>query len=239
MLGHAGYRVKLVGRNTTALAELQEEIQNDGGMADYMAADLAQDDQRVRVYEWAAQSAEPLSVLINSAGLAWYGYAEELPWPVASEMLAVNVEAVTRLTSLALPMMKNRREGHIINIGSIAGSIPSQGVALYSATKAFLDAFSTALHRELAGSGVHLSVMRVGAVKTPFFERAARQPNGKQVPAERFAISPETVARRILGLIERPRRVVYVPRILRIIPVIELTFGWIMDRIGPRLLQRD
>lgn len=67
-------------------------------------------------------------------------------------MLAVNVESVAHLTALFLPGMLARGSGHIINIGSIAGSLPNQGIALYSGSKAFLDAFTTALHRELRGS---------------------------------------------------------------------------------------
>jgi len=61
--------------------------------------------------------------------------------------------------------MLEKGRGHIINIGSITEGFPNQGVSVYSASKAFLDAFTTALHRETRGTGVHVSVMRLGSVR--------------------------------------------------------------------------
>jgi hypothetical protein len=153
-------------------------------------------------------------------------------------MLAVNITAVAHLTSLFLPQMRRRDKGHIINIGSIAGGFPNQGVALYSASKSFLDAFTTVLHRELRGSHVSISVIRAGPVHTEFFDQAAHLANGSRIPAERFGISPEKVAERIWELIRRPRRVIYVPRALAVTPWIELMFGRVVDRLGPLLLRR-
>jgi short-subunit dehydrogenase len=133
--------------------------------------------------------------------------------------------------------MKRRARGHIINIGSIAGGIPSQGVALYSATKAFVDALTTSLYRELGGTKVKVSVVRSGPVATPFYDRVAEASAGLGIPVEWFAIGPEEVAEGVWRLIRRPTRVVYVPRALRLVPWFELTFGWLMDRAGPMLLK--
>jgi short-subunit dehydrogenase len=82
-----------------------------------------------------------------------------------------------------------------------------------------------------------MSVVRAGAVATPFYKNVAEQPASKNIPIEWLAIQPEIVAQSVLRLIKRPRRVVYVPGWLRIIPWIELSFGWIMDKIGPALLR--
>jgi short-subunit dehydrogenase len=118
-------------------------------------------------------------------------------------------------------------------------SIPSQGVALYSATKSFVDAFTTGLHRELRGTGVRVSVVRAGAVATEFFDRVAGQFDRLQLPLKRWGVKPEVVAERVWGLLKRPVRVAYVPDVLRLVPWIELAFGWLMDRIGPLLLRRQ
>jgi short-subunit dehydrogenase len=237
-LSRAGYAVVLVARNESRLMAAKKEIEHTGGMADYLVADLGLAQQRLRVSEWVLEKSIDLDVLVNNAGFAWYGFAEKLPWNLACDMLAVNVEAVVHLTTLFLPVMKSNRRGHIINISSIAGSIPSQGIALYSATKSFIDSFTTAVHRELTGSGVNISAVRAGAVATPFFEQAANRSAGRTLPARKLAIQPEVVARRIMGLITRPRRVIYVPRILGLVPFVELTMGWLMDRVGPLLLKR-
>jgi short-subunit dehydrogenase len=178
-----------------------------------------------------------VDVLINNAGLGWYGYSEKMPWETARQLIEVNIASLTKLTLMFLSEMKERGEGHIINIGSIAGSIPSQGVALYSATKAFVDALTTSLYRELTGTHVNVSVVRAGAVSTSFYDVASSGPSSPRIPVDWLAIRPEAVADRVWDLIRKPTRIIYVPRILRIVPWIELTLGWLMDRIGPLLLK--
>jgi len=138
-----------------------------------------------------------------------------------------------------LPGMRQRNSGHIINIGSISGCLPSQGIALYGATKAFLDNFTTALHRELAGTGVHISVVRAGPVRTEFGEAALLHKNGLHVPTEKMGTSADKVAERIWSLIRRPRRLIYIPDYLRLVPWLELSFGWVIDQVGPLLLKRQ
>ncbi|MBU2610540.1 MAG: SDR family NAD(P)-dependent oxidoreductase, partial [Chloroflexi bacterium] len=105
-------------------------------------------------------------------------------------------------------------------------------MALYGATKSFLDNFTTALYRELAGKRVHVSVVRAGPVKTEFCETAPQQENGMHVPTERVGVTSEQVAQRIWTLIRHPRRVIYIPGWLRVVPWAELTFGWMIDRAG-------
>jgi hypothetical protein len=75
-------------------------------------------------------------------------------------------------------------------------------------------------------------------VATPFFDEAAAATNGQPIPAKELAIQPDTVARRILALIKRPRRVAFVPGILGFVPWVELLFGWLIDMLGPILLRR-
>jgi short-subunit dehydrogenase len=159
-----------------------------------------------------------------------------MSWKTAWEMLQVNVETVVQFSLSFLRFMRERNTGHIINIGSISGSIPSQGIALYGATKSFLDNFTTALYRELSDTRVHVSVVRAGPVKTEFCETALQQENGMHIPTERVGVTSEQVAQHIWTLIRRPRRVIYVPDWLRVVPWAELTFGWMIDRLGPLLL---
>lgn len=161
-----------------------------------------------------------------------------MPWKTTWEMLQVNVEAVVQLTLGFLGKMRQRDSGHIINVGSISGSIPSQGIALYGATKSFLDNFTTALYRELTGTHVHVSVVCAGSVQTEFGEVALSQENGGHVPTEQVGVTADYVAWRIWELMLRPRRVIYVPGWLRVIPWTELSFGWIIDRTGPLLLRK-
>jgi len=234
-LAAAGLKVVLVARRLERLIHARDDIIGAGGRAEVICSDLTSDAGRRSVFDQVGHA----DVLVNNAGLGWYGYFAEMPWSVARELLQVNVTASAHLTSLFLPEMRARRYGHVINVGSIAGSIPSQGIALYAATKSFLDAFTTSLHRETMGSGVHSSVVRAGPVRTEFYGVAVERRHSLKIPAGRFGISATEVASRIWGLLLRPRRILYVPAWLRIVPWLESTFGWLEDMIGPVLLRRN
>ena len=236
-LAREGFRLAIIARREDRLEMLADQIRMEGGKVISLPIDLADETECSTIVERVRSALGPVDVLVNNAGVGWYGYSDKMPWDLARQMIEVNIASLTKLTLLFLGEMKARGVGHIINIGSIAGSIPSQGVALYSATKAFVDALTTSLYRELTGTDVKISVVRAGAVATAFYDVASSSPSSPRIPVDWLAIRPETVANRVWDLIERPMRIIYVPRILRIVPWIELTLGWLMDRIGPLLLK--
>lgn len=233
-----GLKVILVARRREKLKQLAREISALGSQALVMTADLSILQGAEQLVCDLFQKGFSVDVLVNNAGFGWYGYYADMPWQTAAEMLQVNVSTVIQLTRLLLPGMLERRCGHIINIGSIAGSMPNQGIAVYSASKAFLDAFTTSLHRELRGSGVQISVVRPGPVRTEFFQTACTLPEGSSIPGERFAVSAKRVAGTIVNLLNHPRRVVFVPWFLGVSGWFELAFGGLIDRLGPLLLRR-
>jgi short-subunit dehydrogenase len=236
LAGH-GLHVILAARRLERLIGLKAEIEESGGRVDILPTDLTQEDQRQSLFDKVKATVGHLDILINNAGLGWYGYYSEMPWETAREMLALNVSASMHLTSLFLPGMRKQGTGHIINIGSIAGSFPNQGVAVYSATKSFLDAFTSSIYREIRGSRIHISILRAGPVISEFCDTASTRIGGRHLPTENMGVTSEKVGQRIWDLIRRPRKVMYVPGILRITPWVELTFGWLVDRLGPLLLK--
>ena len=236
-LAREGFHVFLVARRQQRLEKIHDEILDFGGECTIISADLSQKSERERLYQEVTSAPIHIDVLVNNAGFGWYGYFSEMPWSIAEEMISVNIESVAHLTSLFLADMIKRSCGHVINIGSIAGGLPNQGIAVYAGSKAFLDAYSTALFRETRGSGVSVSVMRLGPVKTEFFDQARSLKNGYSVPAERFAISTVRVEQAFKRLLKRPRRAVYVPRWLWISQFVEAVFAPIIDLLGPLLLK--
>lgn len=237
-LARRGLRVVLVARRGDRLLRLADEIRAAGGEALALTADLADEQECRRVVEQTREAYGHVDILVNNAGLGWHGFSNEMPPPTATQMMQVNMAAVVHLTLLLLPEMQARGRGHIINVGSISGSLPSPGAALYSATKSFVDTFSIALQRELRGTGVHISVIRPGAVSTEFFDQVAGQTAALPIPARSLSVRPGTIARRIWALVKKPRRVAYVPRVLWFVPCIEFFLGWLIDRLGPILLRR-
>ncbi len=109
---------------------------------------------------------------------------------------------------------------------------------MYSGSKAFLDAFTTSLHRKLRGSGVHASVMRLGPVNPGLFDQARELENSGSIPAEKLAVGVERVSCVLWRLLSHPHRVVYVPAWLRIFRFAEPVFGNLVDLFGSLLLRR-
>jgi len=237
-LAGEGLRVTLVARRQERLDALAAEIRSRGGQADVLAADLGSESARLEVFERVSQACGCPDVLVNNAGFAYYGFTDRMPWEAARAMLDVNAAAAVHLTRLFLPGMLARRSGHVVNVGSVNGVLPSQGTALYSATKAFLNAFTAALYRELRGSGVEVSVVLPGPVSTELFDASEKIENGFRVPAEAFAISSGSVADCIWSLLRRPRRYAFVPWYWRWTAPAEFFFGWAMDLVGPALLRK-
>jgi hypothetical protein len=231
--------VILVARREDKLKDLTAEICKVGGKASFIPADLTLAEDRQRVHDSIIKRYGHIDVLINNAGIGYYGYAAEMPWRTAFDLIKLNIEALVQLTLMFLSQMEKRRSGHIINISSIAGGLPNQGIALYGGSKAFVDAFTTSLYRELKGSPVHVSTVRPGAVTTEFFDTAqVISTGGRRTPGEGNAVTPEKVACRIFKLLDHPSRVAYVPRIMVLSPLLEILFGWAIDLIGPVLLRR-
>lgn len=233
-----GWRVVLVARRTDRLEALVGEIRAAGGQAECLTADLASPEGRRGLCEQVSARFGTPDLLVNNAGQGWYGYFVEMAPGLPAEMVSLNVLAAVELTRWFLPAMLRRGSGQIIQISSIVGNMPEQGVAIYGGSKAFLDAFTTSLHRELKGSGVQVGMVKPGPVKTEFFAAALHQPNGRVVPGERFAVTPEQVARAVTALVNRPRRVVFVPGLYGVTVWLEVLFAWLIDLLGPLLLKQ-
>ncbi|HOE03031.1 MAG TPA: SDR family NAD(P)-dependent oxidoreductase [Anaerolineaceae bacterium] len=233
-----GVHVILTARRLERLREIEAKIASAGGKATIIQADLSQEDERLRLLDELNQSQLFPDVLVNNAGLAWYGYFHEMPWTISRDIIDLNIAASTHMALLFLPAMVRNKYGFIINIGSIAGKLNEQGIAIYSASKAYLDAFTTCTHRELKHSGVHISVIRAGPVRTEFFDTARKLPNGGAIPAERFAIPSARVAKAVWSAVKFPRKVIYVPFYMFLSPLLEVLFSSFIDLAGPLLLKR-
>ena len=237
-LAAEGLGVILAARRTERLQSLADELRARGGQATALAVDLSEESERQALYDQVTQLSGCPDVLVNNAGFGYYGYTDAMPWEAAHAMIEVNAAAPVHLARLFLPQMLARGSGHIINIGSVNGFMPSQGTAVYSASKAFLGGYTTALYRELAGSGVRVSLVAPGPVATEIFDASEKIENGFRIPAEKGAISPDAVGSCVWSLLRRPRRYAFVPWYWGWTRLAEFYFGWAMDLVGPALLKR-
>jgi short-subunit dehydrogenase len=200
-LAREGASVVATGRDRTALAELAR------GGAHTVAADLAQRADVDRLADEAVEAFGRIDVLINNAGVGWAGSFDELPLDEADRLLQVNVGAPLRLARALLPPMQARGRGWIVNVASIAGHVGVRDEAVYSATKAALIAFSEALRQEVAPSGVGVTVLTPGVVRTTFFEQRGR-PYERSFPRP---VSPQRVAGALVRGLRHERAEVFVP----------------------------
>jgi short-subunit dehydrogenase len=165
----AGSRLVLVARNTAALEKLAEELGRENKIETIvLPADLSLPETPKQIFEKLSAKKITVDVLVNNAGFGAIGVFEHLPPERQVEMIRVNVTALTELTRLFLPGMVAQGRGGILNVGSVAGFLPGPNMAVYYATKAFVQSFSEALAAELKGTGVKTTVLCPGPTPTNF-----------------------------------------------------------------------
>lgn len=167
--GEGGYDLILTGRNTKKLEQLKAELEADGVEVKTLVYDVRDSDACVNAVNSLDGKWKNIDVLINNAGLA-LGLEKEYEgdikeWDV---MIDTNIKGLLTMTRLIVPGMIERNEGHVINIGSIAGDAAYANGNVYCATKAAVKAISDGLRIDVAESSVRVTNLKPGLVETNF-----------------------------------------------------------------------
>jgi NAD(P)-dependent dehydrogenase (short-subunit alcohol dehydrogenase family) len=167
-----GYRAGVASRNTadvrdivdaypdTALA-LQLDVTNPAEVADAVGRTLSRFGS--------------IDVLVNNAGIGYFGSIEESEEAEVRRMFEINVFGLARMTQEVLPQMRKQRSGHILNIASIGGLRSFPGVGFYNATKYAVDGLSEALNKEVSPLGIKVTIIAPSGFRTDWAGRSAKE----------------------------------------------------------------
>jgi len=201
-LAERGNDVVLVARDAARLEALAKEIEGrNGAHAEVLVADLT-DSRQLATVEARARTVD---ILVNNAGFGTFGAFHTLDVETENREINLNVIALVRLTHAAAGAMVERGKGGILNVSSLAGMQPGPLNATYGATKAFVTSFTEAVHEELKGTGVSVTVLCPSFTHTEFQVRANAP--ASSVPGFMWQEAPE-VARAGLDALAKNRAVV-------------------------------
>ncbi|MQR00306.1 SDR family oxidoreductase [Glaciimonas soli] len=205
-LASQGANLVLGARRADRIHALAQKLAGNSGTAIAVETDVTDREQVQRLVNAAVQTFGRVDVMINNAGLMPQSLLESLRVDDWDRMIDVNIKGVLYGIAAALPYMKDRKSGHIINVSSVAGHKVGPGGAVYSATKHAVLALSEGLRQEVKPYNIRTTVISPGAVATEL-------PNSVTDPAiaervhqlyEEVAIPADSFARAVAFAISQP-----------------------------------
>ena len=173
VLAARGVDLIVTARRVDRLEQLRRELESGHGVrVAVIGQDLADPDAVERLVVGVQELGLDVSILVNNAGLGYYGPVVEQDPDDVHAMLQVNVLALTRLTRMFAAQMQRRGRGYILNCSSFAALQPIPRYTIYSGAKAYVVAFSQALRHELKKTGIKVSVVCPGFTTTEFHDVA-------------------------------------------------------------------
>lgn len=169
-LARRGCALVLVARSDGPMQQLAAALRDEGATVSVRPADLADAAAREALAAGLAADGIAIDVLVNNAGFGVFGPFADTEWSRLDSMLAVDVLALTHLTRLVLPGMRERGFGRVLQVASTGAFQPTPTYAAYAAAKSYVLEFSYALDAELRGSGVRCTVVSPGVTATQFLE---------------------------------------------------------------------
>jgi len=195
-----GAHVGITGRSAAHLASARSLLEAErGGAVEAVQADVRRADEVERGIEAVVKRFGGIDVLINNAGVGAFAPVAEMTPAQWAEVIDTNLTGVFNMCRAAIPHLRRRGGGFIVNISSLAGKNPFAGAAAYCATKAGLNAFSEALMQELRYDNIRVSYVMPGSVATEFMG-----PGG--TAGAEWKVSADEVAEVVLNLLRHPAR---------------------------------
>lgn len=228
-LAARGHSVTLVARREQRLASLATELTAAHGVrAEAVPCDLTDSAARAALADRVRALGLHVDVLVSNAGIGSHGPFVELDVFTEVEQVRLMCESCVELCGAFTPTMVERRAGAILIVASVSAFQPVPNTATYGAAKAFLLSFGEALHAELRSSGVAVSTLCPGPVRTEFFQADSAHPSERVFPSP-FWQTAQQVAREAVDGLAHNRRVIVPGKINRLLAA--------SGRLAPHALQ--
>lgn len=204
-----GATVVLGARRAERIQALAEELTAEGGKALAVTTDVTDAEQVRQLVNAAVDTYGQLDVLLNNAGLMPLAPLERLKTDEWEQMIDVNLKGTLHGIAAALPHMKVRKAGHIINVSSVYGHKVAPGAAVYCATKFAVRALSEGLRQEVKPYNIRTTVISPGAVATELLEHISEKDIARNVHerVDEIAVPAESFARMVAFAISQPEEV--------------------------------
>jgi NAD(P)-dependent dehydrogenase (short-subunit alcohol dehydrogenase family) len=166
-----GYQVVVTARKVADIADI---LAIDEANTLGLALDVTVPEQVTAAVQAAIDHFGRIDVLVNNAGIGYFGAVEESEEAEVRRMFEINVFGLAKLTQEVLPFMRKQRSGHILNVASIGGLRSFPGVGFYNATKYAVDGLSEALYKEVSPLGIKVTVICPSGFRTDWAGRSAK-----------------------------------------------------------------
>ncbi len=176
-----GYNVVVAARNTN---DVQDIVTNYPETSLVIKLDVTVGDQISDAVALTMAKFGQIDVLVNNAGIGYFGAVEESEEAEVRRMFEINVFGLAHMTQAVLPIMRKQRSGHILNVASIGGLRAFPGVGFYNATKFAVDGLSEALSKEVAPLGIKVTIVAPSGFRTDW---AGRSANDTKIVIEDYA----------------------------------------------------
>ena len=237
-LASRGYQLALVSNREGELEDAKQSLNREFGVPVHtLCADLAAEDSAEKTLAWCDSLGLEIEVLVNNAGIFFMEYLGPENLGKATAMMGLHVCTPTKMCILFGARMKERGKGYILNMSSMTARIPAPGIAVYSASKAYLKSFGRSFSYEMCPFGVKVTTVCPAAVDTGLY------PIGPSLRRTLRSVgiirSPRWLVRRTVRALFRGRRTIspgitnaIVPALVAILP------SRMIDRLGIKWINK-
>jgi 3-oxoacyl-[acyl-carrier protein] reductase len=228
-LAREGVTLVITDRDAAGLALTQAEAEREGVAVTSVLCDLAQPERIAEMLDRLVLDA-PLHILVNCAGLTFYGQQRAMSDADWRNIMAVNLMAPMQITTKLIPALSRADEAHIVNMASFLGLVPTRRLAAYQASKYGLVGFTLALRSDYHRKNFGISAVCPGFVKTPMLQQTGQsgiRPSGPRIPAW-LCTTPEHIAQVTIRAIKHDKGLVVITLFAHVI--------WRLNRFLPGLV---